>query len=287
VHQPGARVRNRNEREFAGYRDAIDGVMRAEQPERMSIPFILHLHRQLYTHTGGGGGRFKLEPNLITSRDDQGRRVTIFAPPEPEDVEWMMVELVERYNAACDEQAAHPLVLLGAFVLDFLAVHPVADGNGRLARLLTTHELLREGYGVARYASVEQRIYESKNSYYETLRQSQSNWHEAEHNIWPWIEYLVGVLAQSYEAFEAKIAAASSTKGMSKQQITRRHIAAMPAGREFRVRDLRAALPGISDPTFRIVLGELKQSRDVKVEGTGHSAVWTRLNPDMAAAETV
>jgi len=50
-------------------------------------------------------------------------------------------------------------VLLGAFVLDFLAIHPVADGNGRLARLLTTHELLRNGYGVARYVSVEQRIY--------------------------------------------------------------------------------------------------------------------------------
>lgn len=47
VHQPGARVRNRNEREFAGYRDTIDGLMKTSEPERMSIPFILHLHRQL------------------------------------------------------------------------------------------------------------------------------------------------------------------------------------------------------------------------------------------------
>lgn len=109
-------------------------------------------------------------------------------------------------------------MLLGAFVLDFLAIHPVADGNGRLARLLTTHELLRNGYGVARYVSVEQRIYESKNSYYETLRQSQLGWHDAGHDIWPWIEFLVSVLAQSYDAFEAKIAAARSTDGMSKQQ---------------------------------------------------------------------
>lgn len=52
VHQPGARVRNRNEREFAGYRDAIDGLMRAGEPERISVPFILHLHRRLYAHTG-------------------------------------------------------------------------------------------------------------------------------------------------------------------------------------------------------------------------------------------
>ncbi len=161
VHQPEARIRNRNEREFAGYRDAIDDLMRTEQPERLSIPFILHVHRQLHTNTGGGGGRFKMDENIIASREENGRRVEIFAPPPPKDVEWMMVELVDRYNAAWDEQLAHPLVLLGAFVLDLLAIHPVADGNGRLARLITTHELLRNGYGVARYVSVEQRIYKT------------------------------------------------------------------------------------------------------------------------------
>lgn len=278
VHQPGARVRNRNEREFAGYRDAIDELMRAAEPERLSVPFILHLHRQLHLHTGGGGGRFKTDDNVIATRDELGRRIEIFAPPGHEDAEWMTVELVERYNEACDQEKAHPLVLLGALVLDFLAIHPVADGNGRLARLLTTHELLRSGYGVARYVSVEQRIYETKNSYYESLRQSQIGWHEADHDIWPWVEYLATVLAESYEAFEARIATARSTDGLTKQEITRRHVRALPIGRTFKVRDLRAALPGISDPTFRIALTELKASGEVKVAGTGQGAVWTRTD---------
>jgi Fic family protein len=279
VRQPDARIRNRNEREFAGYRDAIDELMRAEQPERVSVAFILHVHRQLYTHTGGGGGRFKLDENLIASRDEHGRRVEIFAPPPPQDVEWMMVELVDRYNAAWDGQIAHPLVLLGAFVLDLLAIHPVADGNGRLARLLTTHELLRNAYGVARYVSVEQRIYETKHSYYEALRQSQLGWHDARHDIWPWIEYFAGVLAESYDAFEAKVAAARSTAGLTKQEIARKHVEALQPGRQFRMRDLRSALPGISDPTFRIALRDLKATGDVKVEGSGHAAVWTRTTP--------
>lgn len=47
------------------------------------------------------------------------------------------------------------MLLVGAFVLDFLAIHPVADRNGRLARLLTAHLLLQQDYQVIRYASAD------------------------------------------------------------------------------------------------------------------------------------
>jgi Fic family protein len=50
------------------------------------------------------------------------------------------------------------LVLIAALVLDFLSIHPFQDGNGRVARLITTQELLRHGYGIARYVSLEQRV---------------------------------------------------------------------------------------------------------------------------------
>lgn len=276
VRQPDARIRNRNEREFAGYRDAIDELMRSERPERVSLPFVLHLHRRLYAHSGGDGGRLKGGDNEIVVYDERGRRQLIFRPPPWEQTEFLLGELIARYGEACDRQAAHPLVLLGAFVLDLLAIHPVADGDGRLARLLTTHELLRNGYGVARYASVEQRIYVSKQSYYEALRRSQSGWHDASHDVWPWIEYLATVLGESYDDFEARIAAARSTTGLSKQEIVRRHVLALASDRTFRLRDLRAALPGISDATLRLVLAELRGTGEVEVEGSGPGAVWAR-----------
>lgn len=277
--RPGTRVRNRNEQEFAGYRDAIDELMRADQPERLSLPFILHLHRALYGHSGGRGGHLKQEDNAIV-RYEHGKRILIFSPPPWQETEFLLDELVARYNDASDRGEAHPLVLLGAFVLDFLAIHPVADGNGRLARLLTTHELLRLEYGVARYASVEQRIFDTKHAYYESLRQSQTGWLEGHHDVWPWISYLAGVLADSYDDFEARMSAARSTAGQSKQQIVRAHVLGLAVGREFRLQDLRAALPGISDPTIRIPLGELKATGDVRVYGTGRGAIWTRTAPD-------
>lgn len=90
----------------------------------------------------------------------------LFEPPKPKDTGFLLRELVDRHNAAKAAEAGHPVILIGALILDLLAIHPVADGNGRLARLLTTYELLSVGYGVARYVSLEQRIYESKNTYY-------------------------------------------------------------------------------------------------------------------------
>lgn len=272
------RFRDRNEKEFAGYRDAIDEIMGAESPEPLTVPYILHLHRRLFRFTGGGG-RLKTDDNLIVGFE-HGYREVLFAPPPPERTEFLLRELVDRYRAATVAQAAHPVVLIGAFVLDFLAIHPVANGNGRLARLLTTHLLLQQGYGVARYVSVEQRMWETKNAYYAALYASQRGWHEGAHTLWPWVEYFVTTLGEAYDDFERRLSARRGLVGLSKQARVREYVLhhAPPV---FRMRDIRNALPGVSDPTIRLVLAELRREGRIAVGdetgGRGPRTAWTRL----------
>jgi Fic family protein len=272
-----ARFRNRNEREFAGYRDAMDEIVRATTLEPVSVPYILHLHRLLFGYTDGGGGRLKTEQNLIASYE-HGHREILFTPPSPKETEYMLPELVTRYLNAAETEAAHPLILIAAFVLDFLAIHPVADGNGRLARLLTTHLLLQESYGVARYTSIEQRIYDSKNAYYGALLESQRNWHDASHTIWPWTAYLTGVMADAYDDFETRVSTRRRLSSMSKQDRVRAYV--LEHGPEvFRMRDIRLALPGVSDQTIRLALGDLKRRGLIDADhlgGTGRNAAWRR-----------
>jgi len=270
----GARFRNRNEREFAGYRDAVDELIRAE-PEPMSIPLILHYHRQIFQHVDGRGGSFKSDDNAIVSFET-GRKQVVFEPVSARETPFMTTELVDRYLDAQETEAAHPLVLLAAFVLDLLAIHPVADGNGRVARLVTARELLQLGYGVARYVSVEQQIFETKNGYYAALYESQRGWHEGEHTIWPWTEYLVNALAVTYRRFEDRIAAGRGIEGMSKQARVRAYILQQAAAR-FTIGDIRRAVPGISDQTIRLVLNACREAGLIRVEGTGRSAVWVRV----------
>ncbi|HEY3829586.1 MAG TPA: Fic family protein [Solirubrobacteraceae bacterium] len=273
IAEGAPRFRNRNEREFAGYRDAVDALIRLDAYEPLSVPFVLYLHRLVFHHAGGRGGYLKRDQNLIVSYES-GRRETVFAPPAPEETEFLLSELLARYEEAKRAALAHPVALIAVLVLDFLAIHPVADGNGRVARLLTTHELLAQGYGVARYVSIEQRVFESKNAYYKSLYDSQRAWHEGEHDIWPWTSYLARILADAYDDFEQRLAATGEPAGSKQEQV--RDYILHQAPRGFRRRDIERALPGVSVGTIRLVLKGLRDAGEVRPEGTGAGARWRR-----------
>lgn len=270
------RFRNRSEKEFAGYADALNGLMQADELEPLTVPGLLQFHRQMLAHTDGRGGHLKREDNRIAGPDPAGGRRIIFSPPAWQYTESLMVDLCAAYRETLQRERAHPLVVLAAFILDLLAIHPVIDGNGRMSRLATTHELLRLGYGVARYVSVEQRVFESKNAYYTALEQSQRDWHDGEHSIWPWAEYLIVVLSDSYQDFENRVSASRGFEQASKQERVR-HWALNEAPDQFRLGDVRRAVPGISDPTVRLALRALRDEGKLESLSSGRGARWRRV----------
>ena len=271
------RSRNRSEEEFAGYRDAIDELMRAERLDPPIPALALRLHRMLYRHTKATGGKLKTEDNVIGERGPHGVQRVIFQPPPWRQTEGLVQGLFGGYSHATESQAAHPLILLAAFILDLLAIHPFEDGNGRVARLLTTHELLRLDYGIARYVSIEQRIYETRDAYYDSLEASQQGWHEGEHRIWPWAEYLVSVLADSYRDFEERVAAERGTASMTKTDRVR-HWVLNSAPETFTLADVRRSVPGVSDPSIRMALRSLRDEGRLRSEGAGRGAIWRQAN---------
>ncbi len=148
-------------------------------------------------------------------------------------------------------------------------------GAGRGALRTSRHRwLLSQGYGVARYVSIEQRIYESKNTYYASLYESQRGWYEGEHSVWPWTSYLARVLADAYKDFQDRVAAAGQSTG-GKQDRVRDHILRQSPA-DFRKRDVERALPGVSPATIRLVLNELRDTHEIRLEGSRPGARWNR-----------
>ncbi|MGH8981349.1 MAG: Fic family protein [Acidimicrobiales bacterium] len=269
---PG-RFRNRSEEEFAGYTAALDHLNQ-ERPGELTVGLLLHLHRLLFSYTEGGGGQLKTDDSLVVNRYPDGSRGVRFAPVSARETPFFVSELVERTNAALASGAHHPLLITAAFALDLSCVHPFADGNGRVTRLATGFLLEQLGYSVGRYISLEQLIFESKGGYYEALGDSTVGWFDdGVHDVWPWARYLLDRLSMAYDRFETRVAA-GTTIGTKQDRI--RDFVLLHAPAEFTIADIRRSVPGVSDNTTRIVLGQLKQGGQVMSSGTGRGASWRR-----------
>jgi Fic family protein len=144
-----------------------------------------------------------------------------------------------------------------------------------VARLATTYLLQHTGYGVVRYVSLEQLMYETKGDYYTSLRASTDRWFDdARHDVWPWARYLLDRLDDAYTRFETRVAASAS--GGTKQDRVRDFIL-LHAPTTFAIADIRRAVPGVSDNTIRLVLAALEVDARIANDGTGRGATWHRV----------
>ena len=273
LNRSATRLRNRSEEELAGYRDALDYVWQVDW-RPLNIGFVLHLHRLLLGHTAAKGGQLKTSDNLVVDEHPDGSRTVRFRPVSTTLTPGFTADLLDRYGDERRMDRHHPLLLVGLAVLDFLVIHPFEDGNGRVARILTNALLADAGYGVAQYVSLEQLVAETADDYYAALLASTHGWHEAQHDPWPWLGYLVRQVARAYELFGQRAAASTGETGTKRDRVRRYVLEQAPA--RFRIADIRTALPGVSDGTIRLALDELRAAGRIDSDGTGRGATWTR-----------
>lgn len=198
--------RNRDEEEIAGYRFVLDMIHESYEYIPISSNYILQLHQNLYRFTNRSiGGHFKNSDNNIVARDANGIEHVIFEPLSPLETPIAIDRICEEFNRVSATEEVDTLLLIPIFIHDFLCVHPFNDGNGRMSRLLTTLLLYRAGYVVGRYVSLEKKIAELKDLYYDSLNMSQNGWHEGEDDPTPFIKYILKTIIAAYKDFEERI----------------------------------------------------------------------------------
>ena len=130
-----------------------------------------------------------------------------------------MAGLVLATNEALGGGGGHPLVVIARFIVEFLAIHPFQDGNGRLSRALTALLMLRAGYEYVPYASIERLIEENKLTYYHALRTSQTATQIDPAQFSAWLLFLVRVLQTQKRILAGKIEVERSILNLTDTQI--------------------------------------------------------------------
>jgi len=267
-----AEPKSRSEQEVAGYRDALALVHESAVDMPFSTNTLLQLHGLLYRYMPQPGGRWKATDNDIVERRPDGSSRLRFRPVPAHLTPIATDDLVERYGTAVDRHHADPLVLVPLAVLDFLCIHPFADGNGRIARLLTLQLLYHFDYAVGRYISLERIIEETKDGYYESLEASSQGWHEGRHDVMPWLGYFWGALIRAYGEFEARVGTLTRGRGAKSDRV---RAAVLSRSMPFSISDIEGQCPGVSRDTVRLVLRAMKAEGLIAPKGKGRGAMWS------------
>ena len=181
-----------DEKAISGYRDALELIHAGWEGIRFDEATVCRLHRTMYARIGGGG-RFKVNDNVIIDRTPEGTTVR-WTPVPAAETEQNLHSMVLAYMEACGNPGIGSLLLIPCVILDFLCIHPFGDGNGRVSRLLTDLLMYRHGLSVQRYISMESVINADRDGYYDALKASSEGWHENRNDYVPFIRYFVGVL---------------------------------------------------------------------------------------------
>jgi len=263
---------NRDKQEVKGYYELLENVFNSWKNLRFNESSIKHFHQELLKYTEkdkNHRGEYKKQENKVYMVDDLNKPIAVlFNTTAPYLAPKEMQELVEWTQGALKEKKYHPLLIIGNFLVEFLAIHPFQDGNGRISRVLTNLLLLKEGYLYMPYVSHEKLVEDNKPDYYVALRRSQKNIDAKKHNITPWLDFFFTIFLEQSRIAVELLSKENVDKLLTKKQLT---------VWEF-LQAIEDASPGeiakqtkVAQPTVRQVLNKLLRLKKIERIGLGRS----------------
>ncbi len=273
VNQSSAPL-NHNEQEIAGYRDALNLIHNNHKDIALNESTVLNLHGVLLAHTEGTlRSAYKRSDNIIRETyADRTSRVR-WQPVPAKNTQFAMEQLYLAYMDARDDSGINDLLLIPCVILDFLCIHPFQDGNGRISRLISLLLLYKSGFDISRYISFEEQINQSKEYYYEALKQSSTGWHENQNNYIPFMENFLSTLYMCYKELDKRFLTLHSGKVSKKRRVEETVLNAFVPISKKEVCDL---LIDVSPSTVEAVLAELLKAGKIVKFGTTRNTKYLR-----------
>ena len=267
--------RTRSEREIVGYRDVLNTIHESHDFIPIRPSYILQLHRDLLKPAGlSYGGRFKNVQNYIKEERMDGTEIIRFTPAAPYETPDAIDAICKSYAHALALENVDPLILIPAFICDFLCIHPFNDGNGRMSRLLTLLLLYQNGYEVGKYISIEAQIAKVKDEYYDALQAASDAWHEGKNDVIPFIKFTLQIILACYMDLETRANKLVGKDRQSAYDMVLAHIKSHLGS--FRGIDVIEACPAAGRSAVLASLKKMTEEGLLRKEGVGRATFYVR-----------
>ncbi|KKQ41324.1 MAG: hypothetical protein US60_C0043G0007 [Microgenomates group bacterium GW2011_GWC1_37_8] len=211
---------------------------------------------------------------------EQSTGTVILSPPPFIEVPFLLDDFFEWFNSPPAIEL-HPILRAGIAHYILVTIHPFVEGNGRSVRAFANLVLMREGYDIKNFFSLEEHFDANPANYYEALavvdKQSKNI---AARDLTPWLEYFVEGVAIELNKIKEKIrklSIDSKLKGRIGEQIalSERQMKLMEYLSEngsAGMQDLKNIFPMVSEDTVLRDLNYLMDKDIIKKEGKTKAA---------------
>lgn len=179
--------------EVKNYQDALQELDKmAEDKSPITIDQILKLHKILMNKLiePEKTGAWRSGSIYIVDDLGDGREHLRFEGPEASKVAFLVNELL-LWLIQAEKDKLHPVIRAGVLHLQFVTIHPFADGNGRMARILTNLCLYKSGWDFRKILVLEDFYNRDRQEYYNAENEVQGEKYHEGDDITPWLDYFV------------------------------------------------------------------------------------------------
>lgn len=193
----------------------------AKDNKELTLNEILKLHATLMKGLlpSQKSGHFRPGPIYVVDDLGDGREKLRFEGPPSSKVPFLINNLL-KWLRESQKDKTHPVIKAGIFHIEFVSIHPFSDGNGRMARLLTTLILYKEKWDFRKILVLEDYYNRDRQAYYNAENMVQGKKYQAGIDITTWLEYFVlGFLVEARKVADAITSIGFGKASTEKEQI--------------------------------------------------------------------
>jgi hypothetical protein len=178
------------------------------------------------------------------------------------------------------ETTVEPLLLMGAFVIEFLRIQPFVTANLRMTLLIASWLMNRQGFTVGRFVSLERVLETKKNEFQDRVLLASSDAGCASFDLLPRWSCWLELILLSYRELSARAGALGGRRG-AKTDIVLALIDSVQG--DFSIRHIQQHAPECGIELIRKIFKEQKAAGKIKCTGRGPNALWRKKKSRIAS----